>query len=156
MSAVVESVRSLWVPLGEMKLLVPNVAIAEVVNYQPLDMVDGEPEWLVGRLSWRNQELPVVSMQQLLGGGPEQSGHGARISVFNSVRANTALPFYAIVTAGIPRLFNADADALSQSPHVEWDLPDTAADCVQIGGEAALIPNLELIQSLVEEAWRNV
>ena len=67
MNAVVETVRSLWVPLNDLGLLVPNVAIAEVINYQPLDMVQDGPEWLLGVMRWRDQELPVVSMERLLG-----------------------------------------------------------------------------------------
>ena len=59
MNAVVESVRSLWVPLESTNLLVPNVAIAEVVSYQPLEMVEGGPDWLLGLLRWRDHELPV-------------------------------------------------------------------------------------------------
>jgi hypothetical protein len=35
-------------------------------------------------------------------------------------------------------------------------LPDTVADCVQIGSEEALIPDLTVIQTLVEKAWKKV
>ena len=153
MNAVVETLRSLWVPLAQRTLLVPNVAIAEVINYQPLDLVQGGPEWLLGRLRWRDQELPVVSMERLLGLNPPQSGRGARISVLNSVKPNTSLSFFAMVTAGIPRLFNADADALGASLRSERNFPATVADCVAIGAEEALIPDLEAVQTLVEEAW---
>jgi chemosensory pili system protein ChpC len=156
MNAVVETVRSLWVPLEGLALLVPNVAIAEVINYQPLDLAQDGPDWLLGRLRWRNQELPVVSMERLLGLNLPQSGRGARISVFNSVKPNATLPFFATVTAGIPRLLNADADALGESLRGDRDFPRTVADCVQIGSEEALIPDLEAVQALVEEAWSNL
>lgn len=156
MNAIVETVRSLWVPLAELRLLVPNVAIAEVINYQPLDVVENGPQWLLGRLTWREQELPVVSMEQLLGFDSPQMVRGARISVLNSVKADTDLPFFAIVTAGIPRLFNAAADALGESRSADRDFPRTVADCVQIGSEEALIPDLEVIQTLVEDVWRDL
>ncbi len=156
MNTVVETVRSLWVPLAELRLLVPNVAIAEVINYQPLDLVQDGPEWLLGRLRWRNQELPVVSMERLLGLNAPQSGRGARISVFNTVKPNTTLPFFAAVTVGIPRLFNADADALGVSLRRDRKFPATVADCVMIDSQEALIPDLEVIQALVEQVWRNL
>lgn len=153
MNAVVESVRSLWVPLEGVNLLVPNVAVAEVINYQPLDLIQEGPDWLLGGLRWRDQVLPVLSMESLCGFGLPQGERGARISVLNSVKGNSALPFYAIVTAGIPRLISADADALGDSMLAARSLPDTVADCVQIGNEEALIPNLEIIQALVESSW---
>ena len=41
----------------------PNVAVAEVVAYRAPDEVEGGPEWLLGKLSWRGQEVPVVWVQ---------------------------------------------------------------------------------------------
>jgi hypothetical protein len=61
-----------------------------------------------------------------------------------------------MVTVGIPRLFNADADNLGDSIAAERTLPDTVADCVQIDNEEALIPNIAVIQALVEKAWEKV
>ena len=153
MNAIVESVRSLWVPLEGVNLLVPNVAIAEVINYQPLDLIQGGPDWLLGALRWRDQVLPVLSMESLCGFALPQGESGARISIMNSVKGGSGLPFYAMVTAGIPRLINADAEALGDSTLTARSLPDTVADCVQIGNEEALIPNLEIIQTLVESSW---
>lgn len=156
MNAVVESVRSLWLPLESTNLLVPNVAIAEVLNYQPLDLVEDGPDWLLGRLRWRDKDLPVISIERLCGYNPPRSERGSRITILNSVSADTNLPFFAMVTAGIPRLFNATADTLSESIAAERTLPDTVADCVKIGREEALIPNLGVIQALVEKTWAQV
>ncbi len=156
MNAVVESVRSLWVPLEGVNLLLPNVAIAEVINYQPLDIIQSGPDWLLGSLRWREQSLPIVSMERLCGFSLPQGGRGARISVLNSVRAGDDLAFYAMVTAGIPRLFSADEEALGPSMMPTGNFPETVADCVQIGSEQALVPNLEIVQTLVSEVWKGL
>ena len=156
MNAVVESVRSLWVPLDGVNLLVPNVAIAEVINYQPLDLIQDGPEWLLGCLRWRDQELPVISMESLCGHSLPQAEHSARISVLNSVQAQSEMPFYAMVTADIPRLIYADADALGESLAPIRTLPDSVADCVQIGNEEALIPDLDIVQNVVASAWKSL
>ena len=153
MNAVVESVRSLWLPLESTNLLVPNVAIAEVLNYQPLDLIEGGPDWLLGCLRWRDKELPVISIERLCGYNLPRGERGSRICILNSVSAEPNLPFFAMVTAGIPRLFNANADTLSDSIAAARTLPDTVADCVQIGRDEALIPNLTVIQALVGKTW---
>jgi chemosensory pili system protein ChpC len=153
MNAVVEYVRSLWVPLDGINLLVPNVAIAEVINFQPLEMIQEGPNWLLGSLRWRELELPVISMEALCGFGPTQAERGARISILNSVRAESGLSFYAMVTSDIPRLIQADAEALGDSIMGSREFPDTVADCVQIGNEAAVIPDLARVQALVESNW---
>ena len=131
MNAVVESVRSLWVPLDGGNLLVPNVAIAEVINYQPLDMIGDGPEWLLGRLRWRDRDLPVIAMEAVCGMPLPQAERGARISVLNSVKADSELPFYAMVTAGIPRLISADADALGGTAGIRA-VSEGIADPVQV------------------------
>lgn len=156
MNAVVESVRSLWVPLEGVNLLLPNVAIAEVINYQPLDMILSGPDWLLGSLRWREKQLPIISMERLCGFNLPQGGQRARISIINSVQADTDIPFYAMVTAGIPRLFSADEEALGPSLMATNNLPDTVADCVQIGSEQALVPNLEVVQTVVSKVWEGL
>jgi len=156
MNAVVESVRSLWVPLDGINLLVPNVAIAEVINYQPLDLIEEGPEWLLGSLRWRDQSLPVISMESLCGHSLPQTENSARISVLNSVQARSEMPFYAMVTSQIPRLIYADGDALGESLAPVRALPNSVADCVQIGSEEALIPDLDIVQSVVASAWKRV
>ncbi len=155
MNAVVESVRSLWVPLEGVNLLLPNVAVAEVINYQPLDMIQSGPDWLLGSLRWRDKLLPIISMERLCGFNLPQGGRAARISILNSVQADSDMPFYAIVTAGIPRLFSADEEALGPSLMAANNLPDTVADCVQIGSEQALIPNMEVVQTVVSGVWKS-
>lgn len=156
MNAVVESVRSLWVPLEGVNLLLPNVAIAEVINYQPLDMIQSGPDWLLGGLLWRDKQIPIISMERLCGFNLPQGGRGARISILNSVMPESGLSFYAMVTTGIPRLFNADEEALGPSLMATNNFPETVADCVQIGSEQALVPNLEVVQTVVSGVWKGL
>jgi len=150
MNAIVESVRCLWVPLEGGNLLLPNIAIAEVTGYQPLDPIQNGPDWLLGTLRWRARLLPVVSMESLCGFAAPRGKPGAHISVLNSVVEDSTLPFYAMVTAQIPRLINVDAGKLSDPRQAVRSLPDTVTDCIRIGNEEALIPNLEIIQKRVE------
>lgn len=153
MNAVVESVRSLWVPLSGINLLLPNVAVAEVTNYQSVDLIEKGPEWLLGKFSWRDRTLPLVSIERLIGMTWKEGMLGSRISVVNSVRNNSKIPFFAIVTLGIPRLLHADADALGESIYDGKKCAEAVADLVQIGSEEALIPNLEIIQNMIEVEW---
>jgi chemosensory pili system protein ChpC len=141
------------VPLDGLRLLIPNVALAEVINHKPLDLIQGGPEWLLGVLRWREQELPVVSMERLLGFDLPPTTSGARVAVFNSSRPIGSLPFFAATTAGIPRLLSADEHTLGASLRGDRDLAGTAADRVKVGAEEAIIPDLEAVQTLIEEAW---
>jgi chemosensory pili system protein ChpC len=155
MNAIVKSVRSLWVPLEGANLLMPNVAVAEVIGYQPYELVETNTEWLLGSLRWRGLILPVVSMEAMCGYDLPDSSRNARIAIVNSTQYRSKLDFYAIVTAGIPRLINADNDALGEAVDVD-ELPDTVASQVQIGSERAMIPDLQQVQLKIEEAWAEI
>jgi len=121
-----------------------------------VDIIQSGPDWLLGGLRWRDQQLPIISMERLCGFNLPQGGGRARISILNSVQSATDMPFYAIVTSGIPRLFNADEEALGPSLMATGNFPETVADCVQIGSEQALIPNLSVVQTVVSEVWKGV
>ncbi len=153
LNTVVEHVRSLWIPLEDINLLVPNVAVAEVINYQPLNTIQDGPDWLLGRLHWRDQDLPVISLEAMCGLTPPQGQRSSRLSIVNNVLPDSSVSFYAIVTAGIPRLFSADIDSLGESILDQNEFPQAVADCIEIAGDKLLIPNLEHIQQLVEDAW---
>lgn len=155
MSAIVDSVRSLWVPLEGANLLVPNVAIAEVIGYQPFELVESGTEWLLGSLRWRGLVVPVVSMENMCGQALPESGRNARIAIMNSTLSQSTLDFYAIVTSGIPRLINADSGALGGAIDMDG-LPDTVASQVQIGNERALIPDLQQVQEKIARAWAEI
>ena len=152
MNAIVDTVRSLWVPLQDVNLLVPNVAVAEVIGYQPFELVESDCDWLLGSLRWRGQTIPVISMEALCGQPAPGGDRSARIAIVNSTRPDASLDFYAMVTTGIPRLINADDDALGEAVDTDG-LPYTVASQVQIGSERALIPDLQKVQEQVEKAW---
>jgi hypothetical protein len=92
-------------------------------------------------------------MECLFGFKQPQPERGARFSVLNSVKSRSSLSFYAMVTAGIPRLLKATAGTLGESLLAGKNLPDTVIDCVRIDDEEALVPDLRTIQGIVESGW---
>ena len=148
MEIVQEKIRSLWIPLRNMNLLLPNVAVAEIGSYRKPARVEGAPEWLLGSVRWRGQDVPVISLESLCGMSMSSNPVFSRLMIVNSVRPDSTISNYAIVTAGLPGLIQFGAD--------------TAADChaseqpalrcvVQIGNEQAVIPDLDYLQSLLEQ-----
>ncbi|HCA12321.1 MAG TPA: chemotaxis protein CheW, partial [Marinobacter adhaerens] len=56
-----QSLSCVMIPMSGRQLLLPNVSIAEVVDYASADAGANTPEWLVGYLDWRGLQLPVIS-----------------------------------------------------------------------------------------------
>ncbi|MDH3872132.1 MAG: hypothetical protein OEU44_07960, partial [Gammaproteobacteria bacterium] len=77
----------------------------------------------------------------------------SRLLIINSVRPESILPFYAVVTAGLPRpvLFGNQLVDEVEACSLQ------ALQCrVFIGREQAVIPDLDHIQELVEQHWEKV
>lgn len=136
-------VPSLMVPLLGRPLLVPNLALAEIVPFEQPFPAEGKPLWFLGSLPWRGVTIPVVSVVRMRG-EDEEIPPDARIAVFNGVGGN--LPFYGVITHGIPRLVRVRAQDIESTDGMYTPLDDAF---VAVGGELAIIPNLLQIESVI-------
>jgi len=153
MKGIKEQVRSLWVPLRDANMLLPNAAVAEVGYYRVPDEKSDMPEWMLGSISWRGQTLPVISIELLCNYPVPANLVYSRLLIMNSVRPDSILPFYAVVTAGLPRpvLFGNQLVDEVEACSLQ------ALQCrVFIGREQAVIPDLDYIQGQVEKHWEKV
>lgn len=148
-----DNVRTLIIPLAGRNLLLPNVAVAEVIPYLRPRTVEGAPDWLLGAINWRGLTIPLISFDRLHGQAHADVMAQARIAVFNSVRADNTLGFYAVVAAGIPQLKRVNADALQDVPGV---MAAGLLAQVQVGDIQAVIPDLAALESAVTEGWERV
>lgn len=136
------------IPMNNRQLLLPNVSIAEVVDYNAsLAAGDGD-EWLAGYLEWRGQNLPVISYE----GANEleviipSAGRG-RIVVLNTIGPNhDRLPFLAIITQGIPSQTRLEPEQVHGRETPEQGPADLMQ--VELEGEPVWIPNLEFLENL--------
>lgn len=150
MSDKPEVLSCVLIPVQEGNLLLPNVSIAEIVDYAQPDALDEAPAWLLGQLNWRGTSLPVISYDAANGGvSALPEGHRGRIAVLNTIgERHDRLPFIAIVTQGIPRQAKVEEAALAP-----MDGSKGPADLmiVDFEGEPTRIPNLEYLEQLAAE-----
>ena len=148
MDGVQEKVRSLWVPLREMNLLLPNVAVAEIGSYRAPEAQADMPEWFLGTVKWRGQSIPVMSIEAVCGLSVPSNPVFSRLMIVNSVSPGSPIEHYAIVTAGLPGLIQFGDETADEVVEYEHD----GLQCiVRIGNEEAVIPDLEYLQKLLEQ-----
>ena len=58
MSDALDSLTGLIIPLAGAPLLLPNVAVAELVGYRLSQASAQGPEWFLGWTNWRDQRIP--------------------------------------------------------------------------------------------------
>ena len=139
-----DDIASLLIPMAERPWLIPNLVVAEVIPLRHPDRPGHGPEWLLGWMHWRGQELPLLSFEKLNESGPVHIGPQARIAILHSVSG--ACRFYAMVVQGIPRLLRVTPGAPREEP---GDIGPAAAMNVQMGGDLAVIPDLDAVEKAV-------
>lgn len=138
----------LLIPMTDFKLLAPMGAVAEVIKIRNVDPVDGDgPAFLKGWLDWRNQRIPLISLEQMVGKSVDGGWLGS-VAVFHTLDSAGKLSFYAMETLGNPSMQRVgEDDSFDASSNSE--LGDVALLEVNIEGEAAHVPNLEYIEKAV-------
>ena len=137
----------LLLPLSDRSLVLPNVAVAELIGYQPCTPLPHQPAWLLGWIDWRSQRLPLLSFEAACG-GQTQVGERARIVVLNAL-GDTPRRFFALLVQGIPRTCKLD----SQLNYVDVPLAPLELAAVQVGEQVARVPDLPGLEQLLQTAW---
>ena len=144
-----DAVRSLFIPVDGANLVLPNAAVAEVVSYSEPEAVANGPEWLLGKVSWRNQIIPLISFEAAAGGARPDPAVRSRITVLNGITGNPKLRFYAVLTQDIPHLMKIDNSVIA--PGTDEPPNGTVLSNVMINGEPAQIPNLDALETMLQK-----
>lgn len=139
-----DSLTGLMLPLAGRYLLLPNVAVAELIDYQAPRRHEGAAPWDLGLISWRNQPLSLLSFEAACG-GLAVTGDRARIVVLNAL-GDSGRRFIALLIQGIPRSCRLDA----QLSYVDVALTPLELAAVQVGEVVARVPDLEGLEALLD------
>lgn len=139
-------IRCVLVPVGNLRLLLPNATIAEVITQSTPEPVANAPEWLLGRIAWRGWRVPLVSFTTLSGAEEGDSDLSVRVAVLKALGGDSRLPFIAVITQGFPRLTTLNAELILPT-HDGKPLPPGVRANVLVRDDVAMIPDLEWIEA---------
>jgi len=141
------SLTGLLVPLADRILLLPNVAVAELVPYRAPRVTEGAPSWFLGQVPWRDLSLPLLSFEAA-SNGIAASGAGARVAILNAIGGRDHVKFIALLVQGIPRPIKVDA-SLARS---DVALAPLELEAVNLGDVQARIPDLIALEQKLADA----
>lgn len=141
------SITALLVPLADRTLLLPNVAVAELIPYRAPQFAHGTSDWFLGQVPWRDLTLPLLSFEAASGGQVE-TGSRARVAVLNALGGRDHVKFIALLVQGIPRSIKIDA-GLARS---DVTLAPLELDAVNLGDVQARIPDLVALEQKLADA----
>lgn len=131
--------------------LIPAANVAEIIPLVQPRMTDAKPEWFLGALIWREQEVPIVCLSALGNSATEPRSATAlkeKVVVLYGIQDAVQLPFYGIKVTQPPRslvITHGDIAAVSS---------DESSAClrlglVRIGDTEATIPNLAALEDKI-------
>jgi|TARA_R110001599_G_scaffold79315_3_gene214896 chemosensory pili system protein ChpC len=137
----------LYLPVNQQQLLLPNVSVAEVVGYQAPKVALDKPDYFLGSVAWRGINIPLISYEVANGKSANKISTNTQIAVINSIgEHHEELPFFAILTQGIPRLVKVASDLIK--PVKGHTANKAEVSSITLDGEEAIIPDLSYLESL--------
>ena len=137
----------LVVPLSDRNLLLPNVALAELMPYRAPLAIRGMPAWMLGQVAWRDLRLPLLSFEAA-SDGQAQIGSTARVAVINALGGRPHVKFLALLVQGIPRSVKLESNlARANVPLAPLEL-----DAVSIADSVLKIPDLMALEQMLVDA----
>jgi len=143
-------IRALMIPIKGGNLVLPDIAIAQIMSVLQPAPIDDAPPWFLGMVTWQKQEIPLISFEATTGvttSGQQQFSQAVVIKVLGD---NESLPCYGIVISDIPHPVRIIGETISPSGDVA-DVAATISCNVQVDGEDAMIPDLDVLESMIKE-----
>ena len=152
MAETIEEVYSLLIPFAGGKLILPRLSIAEVTGYVRPRPIMNAPVWLLGLITWQDQEIPLVSFEGLCGRKVPDRANRTRIAVTYAINDQLEPPVFAIMTQGYPYLVRVNSAVLSVESENEFTSGEPVLNRVRMANERPFIPDLEAIEQKLVEA----
>jgi chemosensory pili system protein ChpC len=146
-SSQLATLTGLILPLDDRHLLLPNVAVAELIDYQDCQAEADSPPWYLGPISWRQHRLSLLCFEAACGGRARVGGR-ARIVVLNALGGRVQPRYIALLIQAIPRSCKVD----NQLSYVDVPLDELELAAVQVGDLIARIPDLVGLEQLLVDA----
>lgn len=141
-------IRAVLIPIEEdRKLLLPNTMVAEVLAMRSIDSLELEEDWILGTVTWRGWDIPLIDFATLTGAAKDQDIDSSfNLAVLKSINHPESMPYFAVLSRGIPKLQLVSRGDMQL--HEEKSINHNAiASLVSIQDEMADIPNMNYLES---------
>ncbi|WP_457675125.1 chemotaxis protein CheW [Thiolapillus sp.] len=146
-----DDLQGLLIPQRQTPLLLPVSTVIEILGYREIMDAESGAGWLLGRFSWRNLTLPLISMERLLGVEREETRGRKRIIVVHVFSDRLDAPFVGIEATGMPRMVKLNEENLATVEGEEWPADWPVSHKVRVQEVEALIPDLDRLGELVAD-----
>ena len=147
-TSVPTHVYSVLINLEGENLLVPNAAVAEVAGQDQFTPREGKPRWYIGNMRWQSRELPVISVEAMLGHPVPEMQRKSRLVALNAPAQAAA---FAILSRSYPMIVTLNEMALQPEALGENEPDKLIYARVRVANRQAMIPDLDGLAALVRK-----
>lgn len=144
-----DAIHCLQIPMYEESILLPNAAVAEVTGYIDPEPLPDAPDWYLGKISWREHKVPLVSFEIASGGQNPGNLGGSRVAVLNTLQGNPDIPYIALITQGIPSLKLVREQQIVPDQRKN-DGRQSIAGFVQLDGVSLVVPDIDDLEARIQ------
>ena len=147
MDTAPDRVACLIASLTDSKLLLPITAVAEVINTVIMPETGDDKTALYGWINWRNQNIPLISFENAMGGERPELKLENRMAVLNAVGDASGLGFYAILLQSLPTPVQVNPETMREE---KGKTPKLVLTEAVIGEEKVSVPDLMAVEKFVK------
>lgn len=140
-------VNAVLIALNEDSILLPNIAVAEVLSAELLQKQGDGSGALAGHVLWNGRRVAVVNFEILNGAAPRtEPSRRARVTLLHSVGGVT-LETIGLITQGYPHLVTLNREAVQPGHRRDSDRNDLVLTRVRIANQEALVPDFATLEN---------
>jgi len=151
MAADTQLIKCVILTLRKENVIVPNALVAEIVSVKDLKGREDAPEWFLGNMNWRGEEVPLLSFEAASGQVMNKVNLNTQAVVLYAVGKGDEVlerPYLGLVMSGVPHVSQftreqiiTDADAVDEHPMV--------AQKVRINGASVSVLDVDAMVEMV-------
>ncbi len=145
--AISENIHCLKIPMWQQPLLLPNTAVAELINFEPLEG-ESDQHWFLGEINWRGMFIPVINLEEDTS-NLDNLDRNVRIAILNTSNGNPEQPFVGILVKGLPKLSHVENEMLEFDDEHEAD-PLSISRYFKLNDELIRIPNIDILEEMAQ------
>lgn len=135
--------------LREDALLLPNAAMAEVLNMDQVHSAEASIPGKVGNVVWHGYTLPVIDFDRMTGQPDDRQMRRPRIVVLHTLNNQLPGQAYAVLCEGQPQLIPVNASSVMPAEFKPHDQAEYVLSRARVSVREVIIPNVEHIEALL-------
>jgi chemosensory pili system protein ChpC len=137
--------------LRKENVIVPNSLVAEIISVKDINEIESTPTWFLGNMSWRGEDVPLLSFESAGGGEAPKVNLNTQAVVLYAVGKDGDVietPYLGLVMSGVPHVSRFSREQITTDIEAQEDHP-MIAQKVRINGASVSILDVDAMVEMV-------